>query len=346
MVVRGRRTSTASTKWSSSTRKRPWPARCLRASLELVTAAVEDKPFDVAATLSELRDTAERYMLGPSTNAIVEAARSRGIPHFRLNRNSLVQLGYGAAQRRIQAAASDRTGAIGEDIAQDKELTRQMLQLVGVPVPEGRLVSDAEDAWEAAEDIGVPVVVKPLDGNQGRGVATNLMTKEQVVAAYEAASDESDSIIVEKHAYGDDHRLLVVNNQLVAAARREPAHVIGDGVKTVRELVAIANLDPRRGEHHANVLSKIKIDAVALNVLTDQGLTPDSVPAEGQKVLIRRNANLSTGGTATDVTDIVHPEVAARAVDAARVIGLDIAGVDMLTTDITRPLEEQGRHRR
>jgi cyanophycin synthetase len=314
---------------------------CLAAAREVCLAAVHDKPIDVPGIVERLRDLAEENLLGPSTNAIVEAARRRNIPFRRLNTESLVQFGYGSKLRRIRAAESDRTPAMAESIAQDKELTRRLLTAAGVPVAQGRVVENADDAWEAAEDIGVPVVVKPQDGNQGRGVATNLTTREQVSAAYQAALDESDSVILEKYAVGNDYRLLVVGGRMVAAARREPAQVMGDGKRSIRELVEIANQDPRRGEHHAKVLSKIKIDAVALNVLTDQGHTPDSVPANGEVVLIRRNANLSTGGQAIDVTDQVHPEVAARAIDAAKVVGLDIAGVDIIARDITVPLEEQ-----
>ena len=192
------------------------------------------------------------------------------------------------------------------------------------------------------EELGGPVVVKPLDGNHGRGVATNLTTREQVIAAYEVAINEGSRVIVEQYVTGDDYRLLVVGNQLVAAARREPAHVIGDGRSTIRELVDEVNRDPRRSDGHATVLSCIKLDAIALAVLAEQGFTPDSVVPAGVKVLIRRNANLSTGGTATDVTDEVHPEIARRAVDAVRMVGLDIAGVDVVAHDISRPLREQG----
>ena len=315
---------------------------CLATARELVLAAIHDRPFDVRAEIQRLRDLGHQACLGPSTSAIVEAAMARGIPTRRLNTCSLVQLGYGARQRRIQASETDRTGAIAEQIAQDKELTRMLLGAVGVPVPEGRPVTSAEDAWEAATDIGVPVVVKPRDGNQGRGVATNLTTREQVVKAYESALLESKEVIVEKFAPGHDYRLLVVGGRIVAAARREPAHVVGDGVHTVRDLVDLANLDPRRGEHHATVLSKIKLDAVAMAVLTDQGWTPESIPAAGAMVLIRRNGNLSTGGTAIDVTERVHPQVAARAIEAAQVIGLDVAGVDVVASDISVPMEEQG----
>ena len=267
---------------------------------------------------------------------------ARRIPFRRMNTNSLVVFGHGRKQHRIQAAETDRTGAIAESIAQDKELTREFLRSAGVPTPCGRSVEDAEDAWRAACELGTPVVVKPRDGNQGRGVAANLNTREQVIAAYDAALLESDSILVEKYVPGHDYRLLVVGDRVVAAARREPAHVIGDGVLTINQLIELVNTDPRRGEHHATMLSKIKLDPVGLAVLAEQGYTPDSVPPIGQMVLIRRNANLSTGGTAIDVTERVHPAVAARAIAAARAVGLDIAGIDIIAHDISRPLEEQG----
>ena len=314
---------------------------CLEAARELCLAAVHDRPFDLEAQLRRLRRLAQQSSLGPSTQAIVQAALARGIPARRLNSGSLVQLGYGARQRRILAAGTDRTGAIAESIAQDKELTRTLLRAVGVPVPEGRTVESADDAWAAAQEIGLPVVVKPRFGNQGRGVMTNLNGREQVLAAYAAAREEESTIIVEQFAPGSDYRLLVVGDRLVAAARREPAQVVGDGVHSIEELIGVVNEDPRRGDDHATSLSKIALDAVALQVLADQGLAPASIPPAGVRVLIRRNANLSTGGTAADVTDLVHPEVAARAVEAARVIGLDIAGVDVVATDIGSPLEDQ-----
>ncbi len=218
-----------------------------------------------------------------------------------------------------------------------------MLKAVGVPIPEGRPVDDAEDAWLAAESIGPPVVVKPLDGNHGRGVATDLTTREQVEAAYAAAIKEGTRILVEKFIKGADYRLLVVGKKLAAAARRDPAHVVGDGVSTVARLVEAVNSDPRRGEGHASVLTKIRLDdPIARAVLLEQGHSPDSVPPAGSGSSSGRNANLSTGGTAEDVTDRVHPDVAARAVDAARVIGLDIAGVDLVAEDVDRPLEQTG----
>lgn len=312
---------------------------CLKTAFELCLSAVYDRPFDVDAEIARLRELYQDVCLGPSTRAIADAAKARDIPVRRLNEGSLLQFGHGAKQRRIRASETDLTGAIAESIAQDKELTRSLLASIGVPVPEGRPVVSAEDAWEAAEEIGLPVVVKPQDGNQGRGVATNLLTREQVLTAYAAAREESSSVIVEKFIPGNDYRLLVVGDQLVAAARREPAQVVGDGIHTVKELVDRENLDPRRGEHHATVLSKIHLDEISLAVLAEQGFTPDSVPPAGKGVLIRRNANLSTGGTAVDVTDRVHPEWAARAVEAARMVGLDVTGIDVVALDISRPAE-------
>ncbi|MBU6385421.1 MAG: cyanophycin synthetase [Planctomycetes bacterium] len=314
---------------------------CLDKAFELIQAAIHDTPLDVNAVVSELKEYAYDVCLGPSTRSIVDAAKAKNIPWRRLNEGSLVQLGYGVHQRRICTAETDSTSAIAESIAQDKELTRTLLRSIGIPTPEGRSVESAEDAWEAAEDIGLPVVVKPQYGNHGRGVATNLQTREQVVAAYEAARQEGRSIVVERHAPGDDYRMLVVGGKLVAAARREPAHVIGDGQSTVQKLIDKVNEDPRRSDGHSTSLSLIKIDPVALGVLMDQGMTPDTIPPVGKKVLIRRNANLSTGGTAADVTDQVHPDVARHAIEAARIIGLDIAGVDMVVQDISQPLQGQ-----
>jgi cyanophycin synthetase len=321
----------------------PLARDALEEARTLLLAAYDGRPFDLEAGVARLRKRFAEVSIGPSTAAIVAAARARGIPTRRLGTGSLVLLGHGASQRRIWTAETDRTSAVAQEIAQDKDLTRMLLDAVGVPVPEGRPVHSAEDAWDAAEEIGPPVVVKPRFGNQGRAVATNLATREAVVAAYEAAHREGQgAVLVERWVEGDDYRLLVVGDRLVAAARRLPAQVVGDGARTVRQLVEEANRDPRRSEGHATALSKLKLDdPVAVAVLAEQGLTPESVPDAGRVVLIRRNANLSTGGTAEDVTDAVHPEIAARAVEAARVVGLDIAGIDLLAQDVSRPLAEQ-----
>jgi len=248
----------------------------------------------------------------------------------------------GSRQRRIQAAETDTTCAISEAIAQDKDLTKTLLEAAGVPVPLGRIVTDAEAGWAAACEIGLPVVVKPRDGNQGKGVTVNILTREHFMAVYGAAAAISEEVLVERFIPGHDYRLLVVGNRLVAAARREPPHVIGDAVHTVRELVAQVNSDPRRGEGHATSLTKIRLDDIAMARLAVHGLDADSIPAMGERVVLRNNANLSTGGTATDVTDDVHPDVAARAVEAAQMIGLDICGVDAVCQTVHKPLEEQG----
>ena len=314
--------------------------RALAGAAELMQAAAAGTGFDVDATLAALRELDEDVRLGPSTGAIVQAAVARGIPYRRLTSGSLVQFGWGARQRRIWAAEVDSTSAVSESIAQDKDLTKTLLRAAGVPVPLGRPVASVDEAWEVAQEIGLPVVVKPQDGNQGKGVTVNIVSREHLAVAYQAA-DEIGTVMVEKFLPGSDFRLLVVGDKLIAAARRDPPHVIGDGSHTVRELVNLVNADPKRGDGHATSLTKIRFDDIAVARLEIQGLTPESVPDKGQRVILRNNANLSTGGTATDVTDDVHPEVAARAVAAARMIGLEICGVDVVCETMVRPLEEQ-----
>jgi cyanophycin synthetase len=309
---------------------------------QLCFAAQNDTPFDLAAALAELREIDEDERLGPSTGAIVQAAVVRNIPFRRLTRGSLVQFGWGSKQRRIQAAETDRSSAIAEAIAQDKQLTKKLLEATGVPVPAGRPVNSADDAWAALCEIGAPVVVKPLDGNQGKGVTVNVVTRDLLDIAYAAASAISDDVLVEKFIPGSDFRLLVVGNQMIAASRRDPPQVIGDGTHTVSELVAQVNSDPRRGEGHATSLTKIRIDEIALARLSLQGFTPASIPTKGARVMLRNNANLSTGGTATDVTDDVHPEMAASAVAAAQMIGLDVCGVDVVCDSMLQSLQDQG----
>ncbi len=314
---------------------------CLETACKLCLAALEGSEFDAEGEIKRLSTLNYDIRFGPSTGAIVDAARRRCIPIRRLNSDSLVQLGWGARARRISTAETSNTGAIAEIVAQDKELTRDLLRQVGVPVPQGQPVKDAEDAWQVAQEIGGPVVVKPRYGNHGRGVATNLKTREQVMGAYALAAEETDNIVVEQFAPGDDYRVLVVGGKVVAAARREPAQVIGDGIKTIEQLVKDVNRDPRRSDDHATALTRIKLCPLALRTIDEQGFRPDSIPAPGVRVLIRRNANLSTGGTATDVTDRLHPDVIARSIEAASVIGLDIAGIDVVAMDISRPLEQQ-----
>jgi len=312
---------------------------------QLIKSALDDTPFDLADALHRLRDLDEDERLGPSTGAIVHAAMVRNIPFKRMTKGSMVMFGWGSRQRRIQAAEMDSTGAIAETIAQDKELTKKLLDAAGVPVPHGRSVEDEDDAWKAAVEIGapaVPVVVKPKDGNQGKGVTVNVTTRDQIGKAFTTAREFRDDILVERFLPGHDFRLLVIGNKLIAAARRDPPHVVGDGVHSVRQLVETVNADPRRGSGHATSLTKIRFDDIALERLSLQGLNADSVPPLGQRVILRNNANLSTGGSATDVTDDVHPEVAARAVEAAQMIGLDICGVDVVCDSVLHPIEAQG----
>ena len=306
----------------------------------LIRAALDDGEFDVTAAVERLREIDEDVRLGPSTGAIVNAAVARGIPYRRLTQGSLVQFGWGSRQRRIQAAEVDLTSAVSESIAQDKDLTKKLLHAAGVPVPIGRPAATPDEAWAVAQEIGLPVVVKPQDGNQGKGVTVNITDREQLDRAFATAADIGE-VLVEKYLPGSDFRMLVVGDRLVAAARRDPPHVIGDGVHTVRQLVDAVNADPRRGTGHATSLTKIRFDDIAVARLALQDLLPDSVPEKGRRVILRNNANLSTGGTATDVTDDVHPEVAARAVAAAQMVGLHICGVDVVCESVLRPLEEQ-----
>ncbi len=309
---------------------------------KIIEAARQGQTVDVRAALAALTELDEDIRLGPSTGSIVDAALAQGVPYRRLTEGSMVQFGWGSKQRRILAAETDATSAIAESIAQDKDLTKMLLEAAGVPVPNGYVVEDAQAAWKAAQDIGGAVVVKPRDGNQGKGVAVNLSTQAQIEEAFAVASDISSEVIVERYVPGVDYRLLVVGKTLVAAARRDPAHVIGDGDRTIEQLIEEVNKDPLRGDGHATPLTKIRIDDIALATLDKQNLAPTSIPALGQKVLLRDNANLSTGGTATDVTDEVHPELAARAVAAAQMVGLDICGVDLVCESVSKSMEEQG----
>ncbi|MYM27035.1 cyanophycin synthetase [Duganella sp. CY15W] len=329
-------------KMAFRTRQEEVGRAALAAGRDLLMAMIEDQPYDLDATVAKLTDMVESLCLGPSTGNIVDAAGVRKIPFIRLTDGNLVQLGHGAAQRRIWTAETEHTSAIAEGIASDKDLTKTLLSSCGVPVPEGELVTSAGQAWEAAQDIGLPVVLKPYDGNHGRGVSLNLSTEADIAAAYHLAAEEGDSssVIVERFIVGDEHRLLVVGRRMVAAASGESLWVHGDGKSTVVELCDTQiNTDPRRGDTEEFPLGLVtpRTSGEIVLELQRQGLTPDSVPADGYKVLIQPNGNV-----AVDVTDKVHPEVAAMASLAARIVGLDIAGIDLVTSDITRPLHETG----
>lgn len=312
----------------------------LKYARDLYLALAQDNKDCVALVsdiIEKLRDIGDDLLLGPSTACIVNAAEERGIPSIRLSEGNLVQLGYGAKQRRIWTAETDQTSAIAETISRDKDLTKSLLRSAGVPTPEGRTVTSPDDAWEAAQDIGLPVVVKPIDGNHGRGVFINLFTQQEIEAAYAVAIDEGSEVLVERHIVGDEHRLLVVGNKVVAAAKGETVWVTGDGKHTVRELIQIQiNSDPRRGTAEEHPLNPVRIDSAVELELARQQLTGDSVPRIDHKVLIQSNGNV-----AFDVTDLIHPDVAHQVALAARVVGLEIAGVDLVAQDISRPLAEQ-----
>lgn len=285
---------------------------------------------------------AQRRALGPSTASIVHEAARRGIPWLRLNQFSLVQLGYGKYQKRIQATVTSHTPHIAVELASDKEETNKILASLGLPVPQQRLVQTEDGAAQAARRIGYPVVVKPYNANHGRGVSIHLMDEGAVRTAFQKAKEHSRSVLVESFIAGADHRMLVINGELVAASKRMPGHVVGDGVRTIEALVAEVNADPRRGIGHEKVLTRIELDHEAERLMAAKGYTKDAVPAAGEVVMLRLTANLSTGGTATDVTDVVHPDNAEMAVRAIKAIGLDVGGVDFLTPDITQSYKDIG----
>lgn len=314
--------------------------QALYSARDLVMAAIRGETFDVTARVQELKALIDEHALGPSTASIVAAAAQRRVPAIRLTSGNLVQLGYGIKQRRIWTAETDRTSAIAESISRDKDLTKRLLAACGVPVPEGQVVTSAAEAWEVAQDIGLPVAVKPSDANHGRGVSLDLKTQEAVEAAYALADSEGSEVMVERFIPGQEHRLLMVGGKLVAAARGEQAFVTGDGIHSIMALIERdINTDPRRGEEEEFPLDTIRLpeNALVMLELQRQGLTPDSIPEAGRKVLVQR-----TGVMTHDITDEVHPDVAEMAALATRVIGLDIAGVDLVACDISKPLHAQG----
>lgn len=322
-----------------------------RLALDLIHSLLPDevRPDDAPAKdwdFAEERDAfiryAQRRAFGPSTASLVKAAEERDIPWIRLNRQSLVQFGHGRYQQRIQATTTGKTSNIGVELASDKEETNSILRDLGLPVPKQRMVRSSSDAKRAAERIGFPVVLKPLSGNHGRGVSINLKSPEEVEVAFDKAREHGRNVIVEGHLEGFDHRLLVVNGKLVAAAKRMPGHVVGDGKSTVAELVDIVNSDPRRGVGHEKVLTRLEFDHQAERLLSRLGYDHATVPEKDEVVFLRSTANLSTGGTAIDVTDVIHPENREMAERTIKAIGLDIGGVDFLTRDITESYREAG----
>jgi len=313
-----------------------------RSAVRITEALIEGKKFDLAADIQQLREMREDERLGPSTGCIVDEASSRGIPYIRLNKHSLVQLGYGINQRRIRATIASTTGSIAVDIACDKEETKNLLGAAEIPVPKGRIVYSEEGLKDAIESISYPIVIKPIDGNHGKGATTNIRDWEGAVLGLYAAKKYSKGVIVERFITGQDHRVLVINYKYVAAAIRKPAAVKGDGILTIQQLIDKTNEDPRRGYGHEKVLTQITVDDFLMEMLNREGLRLDSIPEIDREVFLKPTANLSTGGTATDITDLVHPDNVFMCERIARIIGLDICGIDIMGENLSTPVKENG----
>ena len=315
-----------------------------RAAVRLCQSIVEQGRYSQAELEQDLQDLKELYRdsaLGPSTEAIVKEAEAKGIPWMPMSARFLIQLGYGVNQKRIQATMSDRTGILGVELASDKESTKHILNNAGVPVPQGTVISYLDELEDAIAFVGgYPIVIKPLDGNHGRGISIDIRNWEEAETAYDRAREVSRALIVERYYVGRDHRVLVVDGKVVAVAERVPAHVVGNGKSTIEELIEETNKDPNRGEGHDKVLTKIQLDRTSYQLLERQGYTLESVPPRGEICYLRATANLSTGGIAVDRTDDIHPENIWLAQRVAKIIGLDIAGIDIVTPDISRPLRE------
>ncbi|MCX6318608.1 MAG: cyanophycin synthetase [Bacteroidetes bacterium] len=313
-----------------------------KAAVRIAEALINDTDYDLAHDIQEMREIREDTRLGPSTGCIVEEAAKRGIPYIRLNKASLVQLGYGVNQKRIRATIASTTSNIAVDIACDKEETKLLLEAAEIPVPRGTVVRTEVGLEEAIDKFGYPLVIKPIDGNHGKGNTTNIVNRDQAQKAFEAAKAYSRSVIVERFITGYDFRCLVINNKFICAALRTPASVVGDGKHTIQWLIDETNKDPRRGFGHEKVLTQITIDQFTQKMLDDAGITLDHIPANGERVLLKPTANLSTGGTSTDVTDEVHPANVFMFERIARIIGLDICGIDVMASDLRTPVAENG----
>jgi len=311
-----------------------------KSAVKIAQALVDNVEYDLEADIQEMREIREDERLGPSTGSIVEEAQAKGIPWIRLNRHSLVMLGYGVNQKRIQATVTSDTSSIAVEIACDKEDTKNLLEAANIPVPKGRIIYDEDDLKNAINSINYPIVLKPINGNHGRGATINIRTWEDAVEALAAAKKISRSVICEKYITGFDHRVLVINYKFVAAAKRTPAAVTGDGKHSIQQLIDEVNKDPRRGYGHEKVLTSIKVDDNTLNILNEKGYTLDTVLNNAEVLYLKSTANISTGGTATDVTDLVHPHNVFMAERIARIVGLDICGIDIMTDDISEPLSE------
>lgn len=313
-----------------------------RAGVRICEAMIADKPYEIARDIQDLRELKEEARLGPSTESIIKEAERRGIPWFRLNKGSLCQLGYGANQQRIQATITSKTSNIGVDIACNKEDTKDLLRQASIKVPYGKTIREISELEEACTDIGFPVAIKPINGNHGRGITSNIQNLEQATQAFYNAKKISDDVIVENHIFGADFRILVINFKFVAAARRFPAQVTGNGKSTIKELIEVTNQDPRRGYRHENILTRIEVDKTSLQLIKKKGYYLDSILPAGETLILKDTANLSTGGTAEDVTEIIHPSIIFMAERISKLINLDICGIDLITSDITKPIEETG----
>ncbi len=313
-----------------------------KAAVRIAQALVNGEEYDLEDDLQNMREIREDERLGPSTGSIVDEAVSRGIPYMRLNKHSLVMLGHGVNQTRIQATVSSTTSNIAVEIACDKEETKNLLDAASIPIPRGRIIYDEEELESAVKSIGYPIVLKPVNGNHGRGITTNVRNWDDAIVAMIAAKKISRAVICEKFVTGFDYRLLVINYKLIAAAKRTPAAITGDGVHTVKELIDSVNSDPRRGYGHEKVLTAIKVDDMTMQLLHEKNLSLESVVPKDEILYLKTTANLSTGGTATDITDLVHPYNVFMAERIARIIGLDICGIDIMAPDLTTPLNENG----
>jgi cyanophycin synthetase len=313
-----------------------------KASFNIAEALISGEPYDLEEDILNMKEIRQNEGLGPSTGSIIKEAEARNIPWIRLNRYSLCQLGYGANQQRIQATVTSKTSNIGVDLACDKEETKDLLEQAEVPTPKGDIIRTERGLEEAVDYVGFPLVIKPVNGNHGRGITTNINSLDEALIAFKEAKEISRLVIVEKFITGEDHRLLVIDNKLVAAAKRTAAHVIGDGSLTIQQLVDEVNKDERRGYGHEKVLTEIDINSLTLELLKENGMTPDSVPKKGEMVKLKSTANLSTGGTAEDITEMIHPYNVFMAERISKIIDLDICGIDIMADDLTKPLNESG----
>ncbi|OGV20076.1 MAG: cyanophycin synthetase, partial [Lentisphaerae bacterium GWF2_38_69] len=312
-----------------------------KSAVKILEACIDGRDIDISAIIQKLKELREEGKLGPTTQTLVDEAAARGIPYVRLNDQSFVQLGYGKYQKKIQASMTSETSALATEIADEKGRTKELLKNACIPVPDGEKVYTLDEAFDTASELGYPVVIKPEVGNHGRGITVNIKNEEELEAAYYSAKKICPNIVVEQYVEGNDYRMLVINGEFTAVAHRQPPFVTGDGKSTIQELIDIINADSRRGFGHENILTRITVDEMTERILEALDLGLSSVLEEGRKVYLKTTANLSQGGTATDVTDDVHPEIRFMAERTSRIIGMDVIGIDFLCPDITKPIASQ-----